>query len=760
MTLEPQKKPAEERKGQSQLEAAHRNPQCEAAERQQGEAPLNARVQQQVMVAELGRRGLTSTDVDMLLNDAVALIAQALQVEFCEILELQGDDQTFRLRTGVGWQPGSEGRAMETDGRQSQAGYTLFSVDPVIVADLRTETRFTVPSLLHEHGVRSGMSVALRTKDGAFGVLSVYSVQRHAFTEDDLHNLQALADVLALALERCRMEEQTRQLIREQAARAAAEAAQARLAFLADVSMALETSLEDEATLEKLPQLAVPFLADWCMVDIFEANGSLRRLPVAHADPAKAEVARRLQTCGLAPQSTQLQTRVVRSGQSVLALEPSPEFLTGVSRDAEPLGPTRSPDNCPSMIVPLVARGQTLGVITLMAVQAGRCYAPADLALAEELARRCALALDNARLFQEARAAIRDKAESLAFLDTLLATAPVGIGFFDQELRYVRVNQALAAINGLPIEGHLGRTPLDVNPQLMPFLEPLRRQALDAGEPVVNVEVSGETLAAPGQRRHWLVSYYPVYAQGEVLGIGTVVVDITERQHMEERLQASLHEKEVLLKEIHHRVKNNLQIVSSLLDLQADALPDPQVRTIFEDSQQRIQAMALIHESLYQSEDLAHIDAASYMQRLCARLGQVHHLVAERVAVRVRAEAVRLEVQMAIACGLILQELLSNSYKHAFPDGRTGEIQITLEVGPRQQAILSVRDTGVGFPESLDFHTTDSLGLQLVYLLTEQLQGTITLTRREGTEWTLTFPLVGPSTREEEDHGANSHCGR
>jgi two-component sensor histidine kinase len=188
-----------------------------------------------------------------------------------------------------------------------------------------------------------------------------------------------------------------------------------------------------------------------------------------------------------------------------------------------------------------------------------------------------------------------------------------------------------------------------------------------------------------------------------------VVVDITELQHMEERLHASLHEKEVLLKEIHHRVKNNLRIVSSLLDLQADALPDPQVRSIFEDSQQRIQAMALIHESLYQSEDLAPIDAASYIQRLCTRLGQARHLVADRIPVAVRVEAVRL---------------------------------------------------GVGFPETLDFRTADFLGLQLVCLLTEQLQGTITLTRHEGTEWTLTFPLAGPSTREEEDHGPNSHRGR
>jgi PAS domain S-box-containing protein len=702
----------------------------------------------------------TLTDVDTLLNNAVALAAQAFQVEFSEILELQNGGRTFRLHAGVGWKPGSVGHEIETAGGESRAGYALSADGPVVVDDLQTETRFTVPLHLREHGVISGMSVGIYTRAGPFGVLGVHTARQHTFTRDDRHSLQSMADMLALALERCRMEDRASQLIHEQATRGAAETAQARFAFLADVSLALATSLEYDATLAQLPRLAVPFLADWCMVDIYTADGSLYRLPVAHAESAKAEVARRLQTYPLDPESAPLQIQVLRSGQSVLTREPSPELLTSADRDTRARSPTQPPDSCSSLIVPLVARGQTLGVITLVAEQAGRSYTAADLALAEELAHRIAVSLDNSRRFQEAQAAVRDKTEVLAFLDTLLATAPVGIGFLDQGLHYVRVNEALAAINGFPIEDHLGRTPFDLNPQLTPILEPLRRQALEAGESVVNVEVSGETFAAPGQLRHWLVSYYPVHAQGRGLGLGTVVVDITERQHMEERLQASLHEKEVLLKEIHHRVKNNLQIVSSLLDLQADALPDPQVRTIFEDSQQRIQAMALIHESLYQSEDLTHIEAASYIQRLCARLAQIHHLVADRIAVTVRAEVVRLDVQMAIACGLILQELLSNGYKHAFPDGRTGEIQITLEVGSEQQATLTVRDTGVGFPEGLDFRTTDSLGLQLVCLLTEQLQGIVTLRRREGTEWTLSFPLAGTSMREEEDHGPNSHRGR
>ncbi len=737
--------------GPAQLESANRARQREVAEHRQNEAVLSARVRQQAMLADLGQQALAATDIDTLLNDTVELVSQGLGVQFCEVLELQSNGQSARRRAGMGWTSEAMGDQMIAVGGQSLVGYTLRSDQPVIIDDLRTETRFMEAPLLREHGVVSGMSVIIRGQERPFGVLAGYTAQRHQFTQDDLSTLQAVAQVLALVVERTRAEEQTRRLIREQAAGAAAEAAQTRLAFLADVSVALAASLDYEATVEKLAQLPVPFLADWCTVDIVESDGALRRLPVAHADPTKGEVARRLQVCPPNPRDVDPRMRVLRTGQSEYAPQPSSERLVAAACDGEHLELLRSLGLCSSMIVPLRARGHTLGVMILFTAESGRRYTPNDLTLAEELARRCGVALDNARLYHEAQLATRDKEESRALLDTLLTSAPVGIGFFDKDLRYVRVNEALAAINGTPAEAHRGRTPDELLPQLASVLGPLRHQVLETGQAIVNTEISGETPATPGQLRHWLVSYYPVHLpERPLLGLGTVVVDITERRQIEERLQASLGEKEMLLKEIHHRVKNNLQIISSLLDLQADTVTDPQVRTIFEESQQRIQAMALIHESLYQSDDLAHIDAAQYISRLCARLGQAYAPLTERVAVKVQAEAVWLEVQTAIACGLILQELLSNGFKHAFPEGQSGEIHITLQVAPEQQAVLTVRDTGIGFPEGLDFRTTDSLGLQLVCLLTEQLQGTIRLERHEGTAWTLTFPLAGPSTTERE----------
>jgi two-component sensor histidine kinase/ActR/RegA family two-component response regulator len=218
--------------------------------------------------------------------------------------------------------------------------------------------------------------------------------------------------------------------------------------------------------------------------------------------------------------------------------------------------------------------------------------------------------------------------------------------------------------------------------------------------------------------------------------------DIVARQRTEEQLQALLQEKELLLKEMHHRVKNNLQIIASLLSLQADMSEDPAVRKIFEDSQHRINTMALIHETLYQAGEIAQIDFAAYIRTLVTQLLDASGVSAERIALQIEADKLLLELTTAISCGLLLNELVTNSLKHAFPDQREGEIRIMLQPGVDRSVTLQVSDTGVGFPTSLDFRTTNSLGLQLVCLLTAQLQGTLTLERRAGTHWTLTFPLA------------------
>ena len=220
--------------------------------------------------------------------------------------------------------------------------------------------------------------------------------------------------------------------------------------------------------------------------------------------------------------------------------------------------------------------------------------------------------------------------------------------------------------------------------------------------------------------------------------------DVTEQTRADEHIKASLMEKEVLLREIHHRVKNNLQVIESLLALQFGNLEDPAIRTLMEDSQRRIGAMALVHEQLYTSPDLARIDLGSYVKTLTEQLSHAS-VRSGLVGIHLQADEVLLTPDAAIPCGLILTELIANALKYAFLAGQPGEVHVEVGAPNGQEVTMVVRDTGVGFPEALDFRHTASLGLQLVCLLTEQLQGTITLERRPGTTFTLTFP-IGPAS--------------
>ena len=224
-------------------------------------------------------------------------------------------------------------------------------------------------------------------------------------------------------------------------------------------------------------------------------------------------------------------------------------------------------------------------------------------------------------------------------------------------------------------------------------------------------------------------------------------LEIGERTRAEQELTVSLQEKEVLLTEIHHRVKNNLQVISSLLSLQSRSLTDPQALSVFTDSQNRVRSMALIHEKLYQAPDLARIDFAAYVRELASYLFRVYRSSAESIPLHVHAKDVFLTLERAVPCGLIVSEILSNALKYAFPDGNKGEIVIDLCPEGTTLYKLTIRDNGVGLPAGVDFRHATSLGLRIVNTLTEQLGGRISLCNDGGAAFTLTIPI-------EDDDGA------
>lgn len=226
--------------------------------------------------------------------------------------------------------------------------------------------------------------------------------------------------------------------------------------------------------------------------------------------------------------------------------------------------------------------------------------------------------------------------------------------------------------------------------------------------------------------------------QGEPVALVGVAREITERKAAEDKIRASLHEKEVLLKEIHHRVKNNLQVITSLLSLQSAKIPGAEIQAILKESQTRVKSMALVHEELYQSEDFSRVDFADYIRRLTSNLFHTYQTGPVVVSLRVDVEKVYLTVDTAIPCGLIINELVSNALKHAFHGRAEGSITIRLQRDGAAH-VLTVSDDGVGLPLEVDPRTTETLGLQLVSTLTRQLGGSLAVTREKGTQFELRF---------------------
>jgi PAS domain S-box-containing protein len=255
-----------------------------------------------------------------------------------------------------------------------------------------------------------------------------------------------------------------------------------------------------------------------------------------------------------------------------------------------------------------------------------------------------------------------------------------------------------------------------------------------------SIELESKT----GDKKYLSAKTIPLYDQNLII---LTVQDITERITADKQIQHSLKEKEILLREVHHRVKNNLQTISSLLDLQAESIKDSAALEAFRSSQSRIRSMALIHERLYKSENLSRIKAQEYIKNLIDYLEATYDSQAGNIKLKTNVQNILLNLDTAIPCGLIINELVSNSMKYAFPGEQAGTIEVSLLVSSADSISLSVKDDGIGIPADLTIENSPSLGLQLVYLLAKQINGTLITERENGTRVELVFPK--PSMFEE-----------
>jgi len=341
-----------------------------------------------------------------------------------------------------------------------------------------------------------------------------------------------------------------------------------------------------------------------------------------------------------------------------------------------------------------------------------------------------------------------------------LEQAPIGIVTCDLEGNFLHFNPAFSQILGYSAQKLRQMSWENITDKDDLQIQENHYQKLLAGE-VRNFQLENFYLRQDGNKIQGIIRVALIRdAKGSPMHYVAQLEDVTERKQAEAKIQASLKEKEVLLKEIHHRVKNNLQIVSSLLDLQAEYIQEPEILEKLEDSKHRLLAMSLIHETLYQSETLAQVDFSDYVERLATNILFAQSTDYERITLDFNLEPVFLNLETAIPCGLLLNELITNSIKHAFPEPRHGKIYIELHYQSKKTAsnenqtscqgdkigdkiedkiMLKVSDDGVGMPPNINLKETKSLGLTLIHDLTQQLRGNLAIDLSNGTEFILIF---------------------
>jgi signal transduction histidine kinase/CheY-like chemotaxis protein len=587
---------------------------------------------------------------------------------------------------------------------------------------------------------------------------------------EDRNFIVTLAGQGAQALERARLYEA------EHAARRHAESAREQVAFLAEVSQVLASSLDYRVTLAAVARLAVPRLADWCAVDIVDAHGRLRRLAISHTDPAKVDavwaMSHRYPEAAADPVP-----QVIGSAEPQLIREIPDELLRRFARDAEHLEALRAFGLRSLLIVPLTARGRTLGAITFVMAESARQYDSDDLLLGQDLARRAAVAVDNARLYRETEHALQEKDRSLALLDLVFRGAPIGLAFVDRDLRYVRVNEALAEINDVPVEAHLGRTVAEVLGPAAAHVMPLFEEVFRTGAPVLDREIHLPADLAGEGGRVIAGSFYPVEAlAGHTQWVGCIVSDVTG-QRRSAALQVQAERMEAIARVaggVAHEVNNMMTVITGFSDFLQDSLPSDDLRMddLAEIRRAADRAAGITRQLLaYSRQQLlqpAPLDLEALVRRMVPVLS------------RLLGPGVRLEVHAATVPAPIradetqLEQVLINLALNARDAmGSQGTLSLATEavdVGPepaRQAAAermpegryvrLTVSDTGHGMDASTrarvfePFFTTkpagqgSGLGLATVYGIVKQSGGFIWVASGpgQGTTFRIYLPEQG-----------------
>ena len=659
------------------------------------EEKLRIKEKQNDVLYKIGKIALEYESLQTFMDESLELIASILEQEYCKIMELMPDGK-FLLRAGIGWKPEFVGKNVVEGEKGSQAGYTLLSRVPVIVDDFEEENRFEKPEILKIHGVASGASVIIGSMGKIYGVLVVNSTKKKKFTSDDTYFLNSVAFLIAQVVERKKTEE-----------------------ALKKAHESLEVKVKERtAELEKAYNL------------LKESEKSLAEAQkMAHIGHWEWEIAN-----DKSYWSDELYRIFGRNPQ-----EPYPTykgFLNYVhldDRDYVNSAANRSMNGKPYSIDYRIisADGEERTVHMQSRVIFDAENTPVRIKGIVQDITECKIA--------------EEKIQNLANIVESSQDAIVTISLDGIVTSW---NKGAAQIYGYSSKKILGKNasilaPDNLKDEIKKLIDRIKQ-----GIKIKNYETS--RLKKDGTLITVSITVSPIFdTSGRLVAISVIARDITERIKAEKSLEKT---EATRKKEIHHRIKNNLQVISSLLDLQADKFDNPKVIEAFRESQNRVISMALIHEELYEGEDTDTLNFSEYIIKLAGNLFQTYIISDKNIHLIMDMEENALfDMDIAVPLGIIVNELVSNSLKHAFLGRYEGEIRIKLrreenkehknEGNKGTSFTLTVSDNGAGIPENLDLENPDTLGIQLITTLVDQLDGELELKRDNGTEFTIRFAV-------------------
>jgi PAS domain S-box-containing protein len=565
----------------------------------------------------------------------------ALHAETGAIALLAPDGKSLELAHADGLDPSRDPEQIARQSAESGPLRDAVRTSNPIFLESAAERRARYPDLARSNPPNGSLAALPFVPDGnPIGALELSFAHDRRLGGDDRRFMMVITGQGAQALERARLYEA------ERSARRHAEEAREQVAFLAEASEILGSSLNYRETLSAVVRLIVPRLADFCAIDVVEADGKMRRIAIAHVDPAKVEAVWEMSRRYPLDQDDPV-PRAMRSGEPQLVPVIPDELLRSFARDPEHLARLRAFGLHSLLIVPLIARGRTLGALTFVMAESAREYGRPDLPLAVDLARRAAMAVDNARLFGDAETALLAKHETLALLDTVFAGAPVGLAFLDRELRFVRINDALAAMHGIPPAAHLGRTLDEALGGYSEEVKPFFQRVLSSGVPVLDQELRIGLPGQPTGERILLVSYYPVHGpDSEIHWVGVVVLDVTERKRADEALMQG-QRMEAIAKVaggVAHEVNNMMTVITGFSGFLEGAMAsgDPRLSDVAEIRKAADRAAGITRQLL----------AYSRQQLLQPRPLDFNLLVQELSGVLERLLGPEIELRLSLSPGL------------------------------------------------------------------------------------------------------------